>query len=810
MSKDSASIPTQQKEDRCLRGTWPWFALNVVLFPAPAHMTLLRVKEFSLTKSLIHLGITLSLFCVLIGSGLLQVIVPAGGKLWLLLPILSGLLILAANRSLVSAFNPFSLVAACRQHRRSLLIVLILLVVVHILPGLDLIAGNTNTANTFQSRFLPLPLWQEALALFTGTLLLLVGYVTNAFPSFTINRVIILYACFLLILSQLYWVLELAFRWLAITGGFGSMLTLILLAVILALDYYDAVSFGQYTRRYFLLTWTKAFSFLLLWLCFFGLPQKAASIYISYAYNQVKPLPEHISPRYLVFTDRDRFKSEHEAQRRIRLLQTQNFLQTEQEPHSLSWITAGCADDVLAPSSEVCRFQHLLNAQQLKPSLDIARTPFFRPVHREWDVMLSALMMQENLSVIALDQTIAGFKSSLPKASQGQLPHLQRAFDANYVALATGMMVDFTPPSFALIETMFAQKLSPVISLRLAGKDYWSALVQIDHQTHTVWVRMENTRKLEKTIQLLFDVHESEDRKTEILSTQLVALPLDYFKEMVNQNSTPVIVFSPDGLRKLMPEHFPPGSLQTIRTRVAELGRSHISGQKRPPADKPELYGDYSTYLHGITLLGNLLKPVELDAGTFLNPFTNPDIPKGKERLQQFKNILARIHPLKDTDRMDLAYQLVSNDLALVAPDLLVTLAGTPPVSSDLVDCRDAFIIGQWLFLLGHHQSALSYLKIAHNRHPFSSKYEIWYNLALIKMKLDSNLLYGMPTDEPTLRLYYQTLVDLDKGNTETALQRLETALEKDSHNSLINHLLHKYFHRPLDDTYFFPGQEGL
>lgn len=478
--------------------------------------------------------------------------------------------------------------------------------------------------------------------------------------------------------------------------------------------------------------------------------------------------------------------------------------------NQVAGIIAEAEGSILASDSDICRLQLLLNAQQVHTTLSLESLPFFRPVQREWDVILSALVLQGDLSVSDLDPTIAGFKSSLPKASQGQLPDLKTPYDTNYVALATGMKVDFVPPLFELIETISAQQLIPVLSLRLAGKDYWSALIHINHDRGIAWFRLENTRKLEKSIRLIFDVKESAARKTEILSSQLIALPLDYFARMVARNSAPVIVFSKEGLNDIMPDRFPADSLEAIRKAVADLGRPGNARQGIQADDQPKLYSAYSSYLHGISLLKDLLQPVELDADTFLNPSHFPGLPAGRERLHRFVETLSRIGPLRDTDRMDLAYQLVIKDHALADPDLFVRLTMAPPASSDLVDCRDAFTIGRRLFLLGHHSEALSYLKIAFLRHPFSAEYEIWYHIALVKMKKNPPHRYAQTGREPNLQLYYQTIVDIENGQTATALKRLEAALAKDSLNSLLNHLLHKYFQRPLDDNYFFHGQEGL
>ncbi len=144
------------------------------------------------------------------------------------------------------------------------------------------------------------------------------------------------------------------------------------------------------------------------------------------------------------------------------------------------------------------------------------------------------------------------------------------------------------------------------------------------------------------------------------------------------------------------------------------------------------------------------------------------------------------------------------------APDLFVRLATKKPASTDLVDCRDAFTIGRQLFLLGYYEEAFRYLELAFFRHPFNSEYELWHHIAMLKIKRVPPGFYSPPDHQPNLFLYYKTISDIENGNPKVALKRLEKALKKDSHDSLVNHLLVKYFHRPLDEKYFFPVQEGF
>ena len=114
------------------------------------------------------------------------------------------------------------------------------------------------------------------------------------------------------------------------------------------------------------------------------------------------------------------------------------------------------------------------------------------------------------------------------------------------------------------------------------------------------------------------------------------------------------------------------------------------------------------------------------------------------------------------------------------------------------------------LFLLGYHKEALNYLNIAFLRHPFNAEYELWYQITRAKLKMPPVPFCSPPAMQPDLALYYRTIIDLNDGKAKKSRKRLEKALEKDSHNSLANHLLSKYFSRHIDDRHFSPAQEGL
>ncbi len=119
-------------------------------------------------------------------------------------------------------------------------------------------------------------------------------------------------------------------------------------------------------------------------------------------------------------------------------------------------------------------------------------------------------------------------------------------------------------------------------------------------------------------------------------------------------------------------------------------------------------------------------------------------------------------------------------------------------------------MIGRQLSLLGYHKEAFDYLELAFLRHPFDSEYELWYHITIAKLNRPPTPFYSPPNQQPHLSLYYRTVTDVQNGNEKAAMKRLEKALEKDSRDSLANHLLNRYFNRPLDDRHFFPAQEGL
>jgi hypothetical protein len=800
------------KDRRQPRGTWPWFVLNVILFPAPAYFTLLRVREFSFGKSGKHLGVTFLLIFVLLMAASFQLILPDFGRLWMLLPVFSGFLVLYANRSLRANFKPFDILSVIRGHVSFFVVLLAIFAVLSILPDLNLIELNQKSSEMYEYWITEIPYWQDLLILVSGLTLLLSGYITNTIAPVSINRAFILYACLIVFTNLLWMILVLTFNWLKIQGGFGTQLVIVLLGAILAIDYLDARSFGQYTRRFFFLTCTKVFYFVFLWLCLLGLPQKAASTLSAYYFNKSKPAVIENLDKHLVFSDRDRFKSAHEAARRIRSLYTSAWYSSR--PEELSQITGllnGKKGSILPADADICHLADLISRSEIRSSsMMFDNVPIFRPVHPDWDVMLTALIMQGLISKSDLNNFIADFKTKLPKASEGTLPAINTPRKARYVSLATNTHVDFVPPRFELLESLFERNLCPVVSVRLAGKDYWATLLHIDRQSGVAWFRTETLSKMEKSIQILFDSDESSDYKDEILSRIIIPLSLKYLHDVVEHYSGAVVVFTQTGLEKAMPDLFVEEGLREMNRAVTFATDPELSTAPIFVDPKTNLLSEYANYTRTVAVIKAMLRPTPYKQNLFSRPVIATLNQKGVGRLEEINQLLGRIGFLRDSDRIDIAELLVENDHVNGAPDLFIRLATERPISSDLIDCSAAFMIGRSLFLLGYHEKAYRYLKLAFLRHPFDSEYELWYQITRVKLEKPPVPFYSPPGHRPYLHLYYRTLVDIGKGRNKVALKRLENALEEDSHDSLATHLLSKYLSRPLDEGQFFPGLEGL
>ncbi|MFC1886555.1 hypothetical protein ACFLZM_05815, partial [Thermodesulfobacteriota bacterium] len=434
MIEETIAQPNDIKDRRRLRGTWPWFVLNVILFPAPAHFTLLRIKDLGFGKSVMHLGVTFLLILVLLISAYFQLAFPAFGRFWMFFPVLSGLLVLFANLSSKENFKLFDITSVTKIHVRLFLFLVVVFTVLSILPNLDLIELNQKQMVIYKAWFVELPYWQDLLILILGLVLLLAGYMTNTIEPVTINRAFILYACFIAFITLLSAFLLFVFDWLKIQGGFGAQLVIILLGAILALDYWDASTFGQYIRRFFFLTCTKTCYFIILWLCFFGLPQKAASDLSAYYFNKSKPPVLKDFQKHLVFSNRDRFKSAHEATRRVRALYTRALYNSKSEElNQIVRLLDNNKDSIFPPDADICRLAKSIGRYEIKASsMVLEKVPMFRPVHPDWDVMLTSLLMQGAISKTGLNNFIADFKSKLPKTSQGNLPSINTPGKARY------------------------------------------------------------------------------------------------------------------------------------------------------------------------------------------------------------------------------------------------------------------------------------------------------------------------------------------------------------------------------------------
>jgi len=812
MSEEAENRSESIEERQHRRGTWPWFVVNVLLFPAPAHFTLLRVREFSFGKSLAHISVNFSLVLVLLASATLQLVFPRFGSLWMLLPVLSGCIVLYTNRFLRGDFDTFHFSQISKAHLFFILSLVLLFTVLSVLPALELIELNQKRAEIFNIWIEKLPYWQEMLILVLGLFLLLSGYVINADTPVSINRAFILYACFFVFTNQIMMVLVYSFGWLKFQGGFWSRLLVVLVAAILALDYWDARTFGQYVRRFFFLSCTKISYFIFLWLCLIGLPQKVASTFSAHYFGQAKPPVIEISDRYLIFPDKSRFDSGHRSCRRLRALYNKAFMASDVDAlHRIVSLFEGEKGSVFQPNTHVRQLADLIREKNVRStSMEFDRVPVFRPVHKNWDVMITALLVQGAISEGDLDRFIAAFKSMLPKASHGLLPDIETPYKTRYVSLATGTRVDFVQPRFKIIETLVENGFCPVLSLRLSGKNYWAALLHIDRESGIAWFRMENTSEIDRSIQVLFDANESEVYRDEILSHSLLPVSLGYFRGALAQSAGPAVIFSKGGIATALPDLIVQAELTRVEHAVAFASGPARSLRHLSTDNGTNPLSDYAGYMRGVASIKAILQPAFYDRRLFVPSAEPASARRGVARLLEVDEIIKLIGPLRDCDRFDIAYLMATHQHVHGAPDLFVRLVAGKPFSSDLVDCGDAFLIGRQLFLLGHHQAASGYLELAFLRHPFNSKYELWHRLAKAKLGMPPTGFLSPPEHQADLHLYYKTVTDIREDRGQAAFKRLKKVLEKDSHDCLANHLLSKYFNMPLDERYFFPAPEGL
>lgn len=813
--QEKTGFPIGRVDERRGRsGTWPWFALNVILFPAPAHFTLLRVREFSFGRIIRHLGMTFFLAFLLLLSACLQVVVPKIGAWWMLIPALSGLAVLFANRHLKAEHTPLNFHDALLPHAGFLLALVLLFISVIFLPFLDLIELNRGSVKSSGDWLKDLPFWQEILILMSGLCLLLAGHALNAGGCLSINRTVILFACFILFYLLILSLLLTSYGWLRVRGGFFTQFAAILLAAVLALDYWDARTFGQFSRRFFFLTATKGLSFVFLWLCLLGLPQKAAAEISAYQFEKMTRDYARLSPEFLVYKYRGYFNDAHTASRRMRALYTEAFLEGDTDRlNRIAGLTACQTDGPFPRDSDVCRLARKITAGEMRTtSIDVDSVPIFRPIHPHWDVMLTALLAQGAISKPDLDRFIADFKTALPKSARGRLPDIDAPHETRYVALAAGVEVDFLPPRWEMVDILLENGFHPLFTIRLDGRRYWTTILRMDKNTGICWLRLTTPKKTKKAIQLHFDADKASDFKQDILSRILAPFPIEYLEQALNHCSGPLIVFSPKGLHSALPEQFPASDLAELDRAVAFAADPQSWSLKFaiPTDERSNPFSAYASYLRTVAAAKSMLKPRPYNQDVFFHTLEDIQAPTGPARLRAIESLIAQAAPLRDSDRMDLAVLLVKHGHDLEAPDLFFEMAAEKPFSSDIIDCADAFRIGRRLFLMGKHEAGNGYLQTASKRHPFYAEFDMWRHIALAKLGRPQENFRTPPERKPDLYRYYQTLVDVQAGDLTTARRRLEKALKEDSHNSMVRHLLHRYCDAPLDDRYFFPAPEGL
>ncbi len=807
------SIPeTENLGPHAQSGCRPWFFLNLILFPVPAHFSLLRFGERGLGNNILHLGVSLFLFLLLITAALLQIFFPDIGRFWMILPALSGIGILLCRRIPPDAFTAVNLVSLLKERWTFIGGFVLLLTILNAIPLLNLIELNQKAAVYQNSWFVDLPPWQDALIMLSGLIALFFGYTINSPGGVSINRGLILYACYSAISGSITLIFYLATRFLKIQAGFGISLTAGLLAAILALDFLDAKTIGQFIKRYFLLTCTKGFTFLFLWLCLLGLPQKCASVFSEFHYNKAKPSPVRISPRFLVFDQQDHFTSAHHAARRIRVLSTKAVLDKDGAAlDALGRVMENHSYNPFPDDSHIRQTSAAFANSKLDgPGMDFGTVPLFRPVEGGWDVMLAALLKQGSIEKGDMDQYIARFKKILPDTSEGVLPEIDKHFSTRYVALASGTEVDFIIPEYEYFEDLAANGFAPVLSIRLAGKKYWVALLHMDRKAQLAWFRIETPSTAEKSIRQLFDAGKHESLRDEIISRTVIALPLDYLRKTMALNGSPIIVFSKRGLgEKKMPQWAEQGNLDAVKGAIGAVSGKQRIKKPKPPGEGEGPFMRYANYRLTTAWIKSRLRPRRHGQELFSEAGRSPAPPE-VDILGKIQDLIKKQTPLYESDRLDIAALLAKNNHVKAVPELFVALAAPKPQLSDLIDCSDAFAIGRGLYLLGHGKAAHEYLELAFLRHPYFSEYELWYRISGLKQGLPPSPLLSPLDRKPAPALYYKTLADLRNDNEAGALKRLTKAVKKDSHDIMANHLLDKYFNRPLDTRHFFPTPEGL
>jgi|GEM_PF-2588785 len=812
MTYDAHSATDPNADRRKRRGTWPWFVINVLLFPASAHLTLLRIRDTNFGKNFKHLVITLGLFLVLLAAGALQVAVPGVGSWWMLLPIFSALVVLYAYRRLKATFKPFDITLVTKTHLKFVLFSVAAFTFVSILPEIDMIQLSLPTPEGFKNWVGEAPFWVDVSILVAALVVMIGGYVTNTTAPITINRAVILFACFIVFTTLLWSTVFFTYAWLKVQGSVFTQFVFVMLSALLAIDYWDASTFGQYTRRFFFLSLTKGFSFVYLWLCFVGLPQQGATALAEHYYENNRPTTLPGFERYLVFTHRDRFESGHKAARRLRAGYATAFTGGERERlQELDDLLGDTTGRIFPADDHISQLKEWAQAHQPNGGAEVfRRVPLFKPIHTDWDVMLTALLVQDVIAQDRLNEIVADFKTMLPESSKGRLPDISLPHKARYIAAATGSQVDFVPPQFELLETLIKQGIHPVLSIYLAGNAYWAALIEIDAADGLAWFRLETPSGTMKAIQTCFDANEGQTYRQEILSRVMMPLPIATFRNYLAINSRPVVVFTTKGLATELPELFTAEDLTAMHAAVAAIANPVPLMASDIVASEDNPFARHVAYTRVVAAIRKMLYPARYDAKLFDFSKTNTAVPTGTERFTAIEALIDRIGGLRDVDRVEIANEMVRHNHVRAAPALFLRLAGGNQIVSDLADCSNAKRIGRELLLLGHYEAAYRYLNIPFLRHPFATEYDLWRHIAAEKLNNPPEPFLSPPEHEPHLQLYYLTLADIRNGKQAAAQKRLEAALKKDSHDSLAVHLMSKYFDQPLNERQYFPAQKGL
>jgi len=802
------NINHKQRDDET---TGVFFVVGLLLFPVAMYLSPPRIMHNANSPWLPKPVIAIFLLFLLLASAFLQIFFPAIGKIWMVLPVASALLVVYFNSPLIKKLPPFKFSAFPGKHITSLVILALFFTVLQLLPELDLVDLKNDLKKPAADWLQTLPLWQSSIVTFLGIVTVLTVYLMRSPSTISVSRVIILYICYILIVSEIVIIVAFSTHIMNVNRGFFITLICVLLAAVLTDDFIEARYFGEFVNKFFLKTLPKGLNFIFLWLCLLGLPQQIASGYSVYHYNVVYPIPsgEHLVHN-LVFTDRDRFDNGHKAAGKLRSLYSKIFLTENWDNLERLSVEIDNNTQIICPNGDdICQLSELSKSRNFKfgPVSD-TDIPAFRPILSSWDVFLSALIRQGLIT--DTDEVIAGFKSNLPNASKGNLPDIFSFHDANFVSLATDVPLFFIPPSFENVEFLLKEDIVPIVLLYLSGRPYWGAIITIDHDNAVVLVRTETSGTADSSIKKIYDSDRVDKYKDEIMSRQVTVLPLEYFQSLFTDTRSPIIVFAGEKDLIALERRFDNKELMEIKKAIGSLHNYQNLPSAGTAANEGPRQSEYADYVNNIAKVKHLLQPRGLDYGLFPNP-DNMGLNKSwKERQEEVKEVLQEIDRLPARDRIDISYTLVNDNNVYSNPELFIQLAKKFPDYNNTIACDEAFTIGKQLFLLGHHKESLPYLELSSKRYPFFTSYEIWYHLSLLKNDNHVPKPYSNIKSNGGMWLYYQTLRDIKDGNSKGALKRLEKTIKKDSHNSLANHLLHKYFGTSLDEDYFMAAPEGL